>query len=82
MQMLTRNAIQNKINQFENHFPYTVGVREEPKGRANGPAKMTPSWSRLKLRRSRVHEVGKFSSGIPDLGSKKKHLKGFGRNKI
>jgi len=23
--------------------------------------------------------VGKFSSGIPDLGSNKKHLRGFGR---
>ncbi len=23
--------------------------------------------------------LGKFSSGIPDLGSNKKHLKGFGR---
>ena len=29
--------------------------------------------------RPRVVGLGKFSSGIPDLGSNKKHLKGFGR---
>jgi hypothetical protein len=29
--------------------------------------------------RPRVAGLGKFSSGIPDLGSNKKHLKGFGR---
>jgi hypothetical protein len=27
----------------------------------------------------RVIGVGRFASGIPDLGSNKKHLKGFGR---
>jgi hypothetical protein len=27
----------------------------------------------------KVVGVGKFSSGIPDLGSNKKHLRGFGR---
>jgi hypothetical protein len=29
--------------------------------------------------RARVAGVGKFSSGIPDLATNKKHLKGFGR---
>lgn len=29
--------------------------------------------------RPRVAGLGKFSSGVPDLGSSKKHLKGFGR---
>lgn len=29
--------------------------------------------------RLRITGMGKFSSGIPDLGSNKKHLKGFGR---
>jgi hypothetical protein len=29
--------------------------------------------------RPRIVGLGKFSSGIPDLGSNKKHLKGFGR---
>jgi hypothetical protein len=28
--------------------------------------------------RPRVAGLGKFSSGVPDLGSNKKHLKGFG----
>jgi len=28
--------------------------------------------------RPRIAGLGKFSSGIPDLGSDKKHLKGFG----
>jgi hypothetical protein len=28
---------------------------------------------------SRVAGLGRFSSGIPDLGSNKTHLKGFGR---
>lgn len=27
----------------------------------------------------RVTGVGEFASGVPDLGSNKKHLKGFGR---
>jgi hypothetical protein len=27
----------------------------------------------------KIAGLGKFSSGIPDLGSNKKHLKGFGR---
>lgn len=27
----------------------------------------------------RIAGLGKFASGIPDLGSNKKHLKGFGR---
>jgi hypothetical protein len=27
----------------------------------------------------RIVGLGKFSSGVPDLGSNKKHLKGFGR---
>jgi hypothetical protein len=30
-------------------------------------------------KRRRIAGLGKFSSGIPDLGSDKKHLKGFGR---
>jgi hypothetical protein len=29
--------------------------------------------------RSRIAGLGKFSSGKPDLGSNKKHLKGFGK---
>ncbi len=29
--------------------------------------------------RSRIAGMGKFASGIPDLASNKKHLKGFGR---
>jgi hypothetical protein len=29
--------------------------------------------------KSRIVGMGKFSSGKPDLGSNKKHLKGFGR---
>jgi hypothetical protein len=29
--------------------------------------------------RTRVIGLGKFASGIPDLGSNKKHLRGFGR---
>lgn len=29
--------------------------------------------------RLRIIGLGKFASGIPDLGSNKKHLKGFGR---
>ena len=29
--------------------------------------------------RPRVAGLGKFSSGVPDLGSSKKHLQGFGR---
>jgi hypothetical protein len=29
-------------------------------------------------RRPRIVGLGKFSSGVPDLGSNKKHLKGFG----
>jgi len=28
---------------------------------------------------SRIAGIGAFSSGIPDLGSSKKHLEGFGR---
>jgi hypothetical protein len=28
--------------------------------------------------RPRIAGLGKFSSGVPDLGSNKKHLKGFG----
>jgi len=28
--------------------------------------------------RPRIAGLGKFASGIPDLGSNKKHLKGFG----
>ena len=31
------------------------------------------------IRRSRIVGLGQFSSGRPDLGSNKKHLKGFGR---
>jgi hypothetical protein len=27
----------------------------------------------------RIAGLGKFASGVPDLGSNKKHLKGFGR---
>jgi hypothetical protein len=27
----------------------------------------------------KIAGLGKFASGIPDLGSNKKHLKGFGR---
>jgi hypothetical protein len=29
--------------------------------------------------RPRIVGLGRFSSGVPDLGSHKKHLKGFGR---
>jgi hypothetical protein len=29
-------------------------------------------------RRPRIAGLGKFSSGVPDLGSNKKHLRGFG----
>jgi hypothetical protein len=29
--------------------------------------------------RPRIAGIGEFKSGIPDLGSNKKHLKGFGR---
>jgi hypothetical protein len=29
--------------------------------------------------RPRIVGMGQFSSGVPDLGSSKKHLKGFGR---
>jgi hypothetical protein len=36
---------------------------------ASHPAPATP----------RIAGLGKFSSGLPDLGSNKKHLKGFGR---
>ena len=31
------------------------------------------------IRNSRIAGLGQFSSGQPDLGSNKKHLKGFGR---
>jgi len=31
------------------------------------------------VRRSRIAGLGQFVSGRPDLGSNKKHLKGFGR---
>jgi len=29
--------------------------------------------------RAKIVGVGRFASGLPDLGSSKKHLKGFGR---
>ena len=35
--------------------------------------------SHLAISRPRVAGMGKFSSGLPDLGSNKRHLKGFGR---
>ena len=31
-------------------------------------------------KKRRIVGVGKFASGIPDLGSNKKHLEGFGRS--
>lgn len=34
--------------------------------------------SHLPVKRPRIAGLGKFSSGVPDLGSNKKHLKGFG----
>ena len=30
-------------------------------------------------KRPKIAGIGEFASGIPDLGSNKKHLKGFGR---
>jgi hypothetical protein len=32
-----------------------------------------------KTSRARVVGIGRFASGVPDLGSNKKHLAGFGR---
>ena len=32
-----------------------------------------------KTRKRKIHGMGQFDSGIPDLGSNKKHMEGFGR---
>ena len=32
-----------------------------------------------KPRRRKIVGIGRFASGVPDLGSNKEHLKGFGR---
>lgn len=32
-----------------------------------------------RLRRKRIHGLGRFRSGVRDLGSNKTHLRGFGR---
>jgi len=35
--------------------------------------------ARLRRKKKAVIGLGKFRSGVPDLGSNKKHMKGFGR---
>jgi hypothetical protein len=35
--------------------------------------------SHLRRKKSGIIGLGKFKSGVPDLGSKKKHLRNFGR---
>jgi hypothetical protein len=49
------------------------------------PSRVVREWLRLMaacygtVSRTKVIGVGRFASGIADLGSNKKHMKGFGR---